>query len=327
MKVVIPGGSGQIGALLARHYHSRGDQVVVLSRFPKKSSWCTVIWDPASDGPWREEFDGADVVINLAGRSVNCRYHAQNRLEILHSRVATTEAVGRAIATSARPPRVWLQASTATIYPHTLGAANNESTDLARRSSQAGPAAWTFSQRVARDWENAALQAETPRTRIVLMRSAMTMSPDPGGVFDVLLRLVRWRLGGWQGGGRQFVSWIHDVDFVRAVDWLVENDALAGPVNLTSPTPLPNREFMRALRQAWGARIGMPASRPMVELGALLLRTESELILKSRRVVPTRLIQSGFTFQFPQWAAAAQDLCRRFRERAGQLVSSSAFAI
>jgi uncharacterized protein len=138
----------------------------------------------------------------------------------------------------------------------------------------------------------------------------MTMSPDSGGVFDVLSRLVRWGFGGASGNGRQYVSWIHDRDFIRAVYWLIEHPELAGPVNITSPNPVPNAEFMRILRTAWGVGFGLPAAKWMLEIGAVFLRTETELILKSRRVIPTRLLQSGFVFQFPTWAEAAEDLCR-----------------
>ena len=140
------------------------------------------------------------------------------------------------------------------------------------------------------------------------------MSPDPGGVFDVLLGLVRWGLGGASGDGRQYVSWIHNRDFVRAVYWLIEHPELTGPVNLASPNPVPNTEFMSTLRTAWGIGFGLPATKWMLEMGAFFLRTETELILKSRRVVPGRLLQSGFAFQFPTWAEAADDLCRRWRE-------------
>ena len=148
----------------------------------------------------------------------------------------------------------------------------------------------------------------------MLLRSAMTMSPDRDGVFDVLLGLVRWGLGGASGDGGQYVSWIHDRDFLRAVQWLIDHAELEGPVNVASPYPVPNAEFMRTLRAAWGIRFGMPAKKWMLELGAFFLRTETELILKSRRVVPGRLIESGFLFQFPAWAEAAADLCRRWRE-------------
>jgi NAD dependent epimerase/dehydratase family enzyme len=174
------------------------------------------------------------------------------------------------------------------------------------------PSAWNFSIDVAQAWERALEQAVTPRTRKVALRSAMTMSPDAGGVFDTLLALVRRGLGGTAGDGRQFVSWIHFEDFVRATRWLIEHDEIDGTVNLAAPCPLPNEEFMRTLREAAGTRVGLPASKWMLEIGAVFMRTETELILKSRRVVPGRLLQCGFVFNYPTWAAAARDLCQRW---------------
>jgi uncharacterized protein (TIGR01777 family) len=318
MKIVIPGGSGQVGTVLARHFHTRKHQVVVLSRKPAAAEWRTVAWDAESQGPWAAELDGADVVINLAGRSVNCRYTPANRREILESRVRSTEAVGKAIAGARRPPRVWLQASTATLYAHRGVSrddeANDERTGVIGGTEPDAPDTWRFSIDVAKAWESAFEAAQTPRTRKVAMRSAMTMSPDRGGVFDTLLWLVRLRLGGRAGDGRQYVSWIHDFDFIRAVEWLIAHD-MSGPVNLAAPVPLPNAEFMRDLRRAWGVRLGLPAARWMVELGARVMGTESELVLKGRRVVPERLLEAGFAFAFPKWPEAACDLCRRWRER------------
>jgi uncharacterized protein (TIGR01777 family) len=312
MKIVIPGGSGQVGTILSRHFHGQGHEVVVLSRGPSAAPWRVVEWDGRSVGPWAGELDGADAVINLAGRTVNCRYTAANRREILESRVRSTEVVGAAIRKAARPPRVWLQASTATIYAHRTDASNDERTGVLGGNEPGAPETWRFSIDVATAWVRALAAADTPHTRKVAMRSAMTMSPDAGGVFDVLLGLVRHGLGGRAGDGRQFVSWIHDRDYVGAVEWLIESD-LDGPVNLAAPAPLPNGEFMRILREAWGARFGLPAARWMVELGTWFLRTESELVLKSRRVVPGRLVESGFSFKFPEWPEAARDLCRRWR--------------
>jgi uncharacterized protein (TIGR01777 family) len=315
MKIVMPGGTGQIGTLLARAFVADGHEVVVLSRTPPKAPWRMVGWDAQTVGDWAAEIDGADAVINLAGRGVNCRYSAENRRLIKDSRIQSTLAVGKAIAQAARPPRVWLQASTATIYAHRYDAPNDEETAVLGGSEVGVPDAWRFSIEVAKSWEQAANQANLPQTRRVLLRSAMTMSPDRGGVFDVLSGLVRRGLGGASGNGRQYVSWIHDRDFVRAVYWLIEHPELAGPVNITSPNPVPNAEFMRILRTAWGVGFGLPAAKWMLEIGAVFLRTETELILKSRRVIPTRLLQSGFTFQFPTWAEAAEDLCRRWRDR------------
>lgn len=313
MKIVLAGGSGQVGTILARHFLQNGHEVVVLSRNPAAAAWRVRSWDARTLGPWQKELDGADAVINLAGRSVNCRYTAANRKEIVASRVDSTRIVGEAIARAAAPPRVWLQASTATIYAHRFDSANNESTGIIGGNEANAPETWRFSIAVAKAWEAALCEADTPRTRKVAVRSAMTMSPDRGGVFDVLLGLVRRRLGGPAGGGRQFVSWIHDRDFVRAIDWLIARSDLSGPVNVCSPQPLPNAEFMCELRAAWGVRFGLPASRWMLELGAWFLRTETELVLKSRRVAPARLLTSGFIFEFPAWREAAADLCQRWR--------------
>lgn len=317
MKVVIPGGTGQVGTILARAFHAGGHEVVVLSRRPAPARWRTVEWDARSVGAWASELEAADAVINLAGRSVDCRYTDANRQAIITSRVDSTLAVGAAIASAARPPRVWLQMSTATIYAHRHDAPNDERSGVVGGTEPDAPASWRFSIEVARAWEAAAEQCETPETRRVLLRSAVVMSPDRGGIFDTLLGLVRIGLGGRAASGRQYVSWIHEADFIGAIDWLLDHDELSGPVNLAAPHPLPNAAFMRALRAAAGMPFGLPASRSMLEAGALAMRTETELVLKSRFVVPGRLADSGFTFQFPHWPEAAAELCGRRLRRAG----------
>jgi uncharacterized protein (TIGR01777 family) len=313
-KVVIPGGSGHVGTILARAFQDDGQEVVVLSRKPSSAPWRVVHWDARTPGRWAEELEGADVVINLAGRSVNCRYNSKNRRAIKESRLDSTRAVGQAIARANCPPRLWLQASTATIYTHRYDAPNDEVSGILGGHEPDAPDSWRFSIDVATSWEQAMDEAATPHTRKIKLRSAMVMSPDRGGVFDTLLRLVRFGLGGTFGDGRQYVSWIHDRDFVRAVRWLIEHDSLMGPVNLAAPNPLPNADFMRVLRQVWGIRLGLPAPGWLLEIGAMLLRTETELVLKSRRVVPGRLLQGGFSFAFPSWPEAARDLRRRWRE-------------
>ncbi len=285
----------------------------MLSRALQRAPWRVAAWDAARLGPWTRELEGADVVVNLAGRSVNCRYTPANRRAIKESRVNSTRVVGEAIAGAARPPRVWLQMSTATIYAHRYDAPNDEATGILGGAEPGAPDTWRFSIDVATSWERALDAAATPRTRKVALRAAVVMSPDRGGVFDLLLRLVRFGLGGQAGHGRQYVSWIHDRDFVRAVYWLIEHDKVDDAVNLAAPHPLPNADFMRALREAWGMRLGLPASAWMLEVGTWLLRSETELVLKSRRVVPGRLVQQGFAFEFPIWAEAARDLCRRWR--------------
>jgi len=314
MRIVIPGGTGQVGTILARAFHARGDEVIVLSREPETAPWRVVKWDAETLGDWAAELEGADAVINLAGRSVNCRYNAENRKLITESRVKSTQVLGEAIAGASRPPRVWLQASTATIYGHRYDAPNDEATGIIGGSEPNAPDTWNFSIDVVTSWERVLNESVTPHTRKVLLRSAIIMSPDRGGAFDMLLTLARFGLGGRAGDGRQYVSWIHDQDFIRSIFWLIEHDEVEGPVNLAAPNPLPNSEFMQALRKALGIRVGLPATAWMLEIGAFLLRTETELILKSRRVVPGRLLDAGFVFQFPTWEEAARDLCARWRE-------------
>ncbi len=311
MKIVIPGGSGQVGTVLSRAFHARGDQVVVLSRSAPQRPWRVVTWDGRTAGPWAAELDGADAVINLTGRSVNCRYHERNRREIIESRLDSTRIIGQAIASAQRPPPVWLQAGTATIYAHRYDANNDERTGILGGREPNAPETWRFSIDVATRWEAELARAQTPRTRKVLMRSAMMMSPDRGGVFDVLYTLARRGLGGPVGGGRQYVSWIHEHDFVAAVDWLIRRPNLEGAVNLASPNPLPYAEFMRILRRAAGVRIGLPATRWMLEVATYFMGTESELVLKSRRVVPGRLLEDGFRFEFPHWEDAVRELVAR----------------
>jgi len=313
MKIVIPGGSGQLGTLLARSFHETGHDVAVLSRTPGSKPWRTVRWDGETLGKWADEFEGAEAIINLAGQSVNCRYTRENRKTIIDSRIKSTKVVGDAIAQAWNPPRVWLQASTATIYAHTFGRPNDEGNGIIGGNEPNVPETWRFSIDVATAWERALRESATPNTRRVAMRTAIVMHATDGSPFDILLRLVRFGLGGQAGDGRQYMSWIHEQDFVNGVRWLIEHDALEGPVNISSPNPITNAEFMRVLRSAWGATLGLPAAEWMLELGALLLNSETELILKSRRVVPGKLVQSGFRFNFQSWPEAARELCARHR--------------
>jgi uncharacterized protein len=315
VKLVIPGGTGQVGQIIARGFAGEGNELVVLTRGEPRDDGAVrhVRWDARSVGDWARELDGADAVINLAGRTVNCRYTDANRRAILESRVDSTRALGEAIARADAPPPVWLQSSTATIYSHRFDAPNDEHDGVIGGGEPGAPAKWDFSIDVARAWERAAAEAETPHTRLVLLRTAMVMSPDRGGIFDELLGLVRRRLGGPVGGGRQYVSWIHHHDLVRALRRLIEVDDFDGPVNLAAPNPLPLADFMRALRAAAGVRVGLPATRWMAEIGAFVMRTETELVLKSRRVVPRRLLDAGFEFEHPDWPEAAAGLYAEWR--------------
>jgi uncharacterized protein (TIGR01777 family) len=313
LKVVIPGGSGQVGRTLARHFLAAGHRVTVLSRDPQSAPWRVAAWDPSAPGPWIQELEGSDVCINLAGRSVNCRYTPKNRRVIYDSRIGPTRLLAEVMPSLRCPPRVWMNASTATIYRHSLDRPMDEATGELGGNEPGVPDTWNFSIKVAKDWEAAFFSKPNLRTRQIALRSSIVFSPDRGGIFEVLSRLV-WRgLGGSSGSGAQIVSWIHGADFVRAIDLLIADEEFAGVVNVASPHPLPNRDFMRGLRQAWGVRMGLPASAWMIEVGSFLMRTESELVLKSRNVVPGRLLAAGFRFLFPDWPDAARDLVKRWR--------------
>ena len=331
MKILIPGGSGQVGTLLARHLHASGHEVTVLSRKPASvsSSWRTVRWDGLTlDSTWTRELDGADAVIHLSGRTVNTRYTPSHRRQIYESRILPTRLLGAAISAARKPPPIWMNASTATLYRHALDRPQDEfHGELSRRTGgpptpeEPGlPETWAFSADVGHQWEAALYDTPTPHTRKIALRTSMVMSPDAGGVFAVLSGLVRAGLGGTQASGEQFVSWMHDLDYCRATDLLLAHPEIAdetgGIVNMAAPHPLPNRDFLRDLRRAWNAPIGLPATRWMLEIGAIFLRTETELILKSRRVTPAVLLHHGFDFRFPDWAGAASDLVQRMRSSA-----------
>ena len=315
MKIVIPGGTGAVGGVLRRALAGAGHDVVVLSRRPEtvEPGVRHAVWDGRTLGDWAREIDGAGAVVNLAGRPVSCRYTDTHLREMMDSRVESTRVVGEAIAAADVAPRVWLQMSTATIYADRRDAANDEASGIIGGEERDVPLYWEYSVRIARRWEETQAAADTPGTRQVALRTAMVMSPDRGSVFDYLLWLSRLGLGGPVAGGGQYVSWIHGDDLVRAVLFLLERDEFSGPVNLAAPEPLPQRDFMRVLRRAWGRRPGLPATVAMAGLGAWALRSDPELLLKSRRVVPGRLLDAGFEFDHPTWEDAAADLVAAVR--------------
>jgi uncharacterized protein (TIGR01777 family) len=310
MKIVIPGGSGQIGRFLVPVFRARGDEVVVISRRPKAGE---LGWDGKTPGAWTQAIDGADVVINLAGRSVNCRYTRENLADMMASRVDSTRVVGEAIAAAKHPPRVWLQMSTATIYAHTYGEPNDEAHGTLGGHEPDVPRYWDFSIEIAKAWERTLEEAPTPYTRKVALRSAIVMSAIRGGVFSIFATLARLGLGGPQAGGRQFMSWIHERDFLRSLDFIISHEEINGIVNLASPNPIPQREFLSDLRRVVGTPVGIPSTKWLLEIMAFVHRTDTELLLKSRRVIPGRLLEEGFVFEFPNWAVAAEELYERWR--------------
>lgn len=309
MRIVIPGGTGQLGQIVARHFHATGHEVTVLSRTPKPTPWTTLHWDGRTlDPTWTRTLEGADAVIHLSGRSVNCRYTPENRREILDSRIIPTRLIGRAIEQSANPPKLWLNSSGSTVYAQSFEIAQDEFTGTLDPEPTR-----EFSANVVLAWEAAFAESTTPATRKIALRTSMVASPDRGGVLSVLLNLVRFGLGGTQGPGNQWISWIHSEDYIRALEFLIAHPDISGPVNMTSPVPLTNRDFMRDLRRAWGTPIGLPAARWQLEVGAIFLRTETELILRSRKVSPGVLLQNGFVFDHPIWPEAAKDLVKKFK--------------
>jgi uncharacterized protein (TIGR01777 family) len=305
-KIILAGGSGFLGNVLTEYFAARGSEIVILTRKPRAVTGLIreVFWDGESRGNWATELEDARALINLAGVSVNCRYHASNRKLMLDSRLNSTRALGEAIAGCTNPPPVWLNSSTATIYKHTFGAAWDESGEI----GGCAEAKDIFSVEIATEWERVFSEAKTPRTRKVTLRSAMVLGHARNSVLPNMLRLVRLGLGGSMAGGRQYVSWIHNEDFCRAIEWVIDHEAVLGIVNLAAPNPLPNTDFMRTLREICGVPLGLPAARWMLEVGAFFMRTETELIIKSRRVVPGRLLAEGFKFCFPELRAAVEDL-------------------
>ena len=308
-RIVIAGGSGFLGQALASHFLKTKWEVVILTRSPGQSDLVgrQVGWNGCTLGDWAKEVEGSAAVINLTGKSVNCRYNAQNRIQILDSRVNSTRVFGEAIGRCHQPPQVWLNASTATVYRHTFG----EPWDETGQTEASEEAKDRFSVEVAWAWERALNESSTPRTRKVALRLAMVLGLGKNSVFPVLSRLTKLGLGGRMGSGRQFVSWIHESDYCRAVEWLISRRDFEGPVNLVSPNPIPNAEMMRTLRQVCSVPFGLPASNWMLEIGAFVLRTETELLIKSRRVIPGRLLKSGFEFQVSTIREAFEDLTKR----------------
>jgi uncharacterized protein (TIGR01777 family) len=299
--LILPGGGGYLGRHLADYFVAKGYSIVILSRQPKPDVGAVrqLQWDGRTLGRWAEAFDGAHAVINLAGRTVNCRYTAKHQREIYNSRLLSTAVIGQAIAAAKNPPKIWLNSSSATIYRHALDRPMDEFT---------GEIGHGFSVDVCQKWEAALEAAPTPQTGKVALRSAMVFGPGAGGVFEAFLRIVKLGLGGSLGRGDQFVSWIHLQEFCRAVEFILDHDELGGAVNLASPNPIPNRDFMRIFRRACHKKFGLPAKKWMLEIGAFFLRTETELLLKSRRVIPARLLAGGFRFDYPELCVALKQI-------------------
>ena len=296
-KIVIAGGSGFLGQELKRYFQKCGDSVVVLTRQKKEASDCQ--WDGQTLGEWQSCLKGVDVLINLSGRTVDCRYNEVNKREIIESRQKSTAILGEAVNLIESPPKIWLNASTATIYAHSNGKRNDEDT---------GEIGQGFSVGVAEIWEKTFFDATVPETvRKVCMRMAIILAAE-GPFMQVMKKLVKLRLGGRQGSGEQQFSWMHIGDFIAAIEWLICHEDQKGIFNLAAPNPEKNKDVMASLREVCGVKMGLPAPELLVRIGAFFMRTEAELPLKSRCVVPKRLLGSGFEFKYTQLSGALESL-------------------
>jgi uncharacterized protein len=308
-KIVIAGGSGFIGTGIA-DYFCADNQIVILTRngaannngghHLQHPNIQYVQWDAKTLGVWATHLDGADILINMTGKSVNCRYTKRNKAAIFSSRLDSTAILGQAVRQATRPPRLWINASSATIYRHATDRPQDELT---------GEIKDDFSVQVCKQWEQVFYEQRTPFTRKVALRMAIVLGP--GGVMEPYCHLLKWSLGGQQGNGKQMYSWVHLTDLCRLVDWILEHEEIEGTYNCSSPKPVTNHAFMQTLRQVAGHKIGLPAPAWMLKMGAAVIGTETELLLKSRWVVPAKLLQAGFSFQFPVLKDAVTDIFSR----------------
>jgi uncharacterized protein (TIGR01777 family) len=300
--IVIFGANGFLGRYLTRHFARNGKEVVAIAR--SREGWSGdgmfLEWDGKSAGPWALALEGAEAVINLAGRSVDCRYTPENRRQILDSRVDATRVIGEAINACKTPPKTWLNASTATWYRHAEDKPQND---------WLGEHGEGFSCDVAQAWEDAFFNAMVPPvTRKLALRIGMVLANEPATVYDVLRKIAGRGLGGTMGSGNQRLSWIHMEDFLRAVDFAINDPFLDGTINVTAPDFPTNCEWMRIFREAVGMPLGLPATKWMLEIGAWLIGTETELVLKSRWAESVRLRDAGFRWRWSQAADAVADL-------------------
>ena len=302
-KIVLAGGTGFIGKVLCEYFRHSVREIVVLSRtsHPSHHNVGYEVWDGKTTGRWAASLEGADLLVSLSGKNVNCRYTESNMREIYASRLGPTAALAHAVSQAERPPATWVHLASATIYRHAEVRPQDEGT---------GDIGSGFSVDVCKAWEAAFISASAPHTRKIILRVGLVLGPHDG-VFPRLINLVRTGMGGRQGSGRQMMSWIHQQDVARIVEW-VHHNGLDGEIyNATAPDAISNAEFMRHLRQAYGIPFGLPTPQWLLEVGAKLIGTEVELILKSRWVYPKKLLDAGFTFQFPNAPAAIADILWR----------------
>jgi len=301
-KLVIAGGSGYLGTVLSEFFRNKVERIYILSRSQSRQDGNIqyLNWDAKTKGPWSRCIEDADVVINLTGKSVDCRYTAKNRSLIKSSRVDSTQVLGEVINASENPPKIWINSSTATIYRHSLHQEMDE---------QRGEIGSGFSVEVAKAWEKKFFSFDLPLTRQVATRTSIVFG-NGGGAFVPIKNLAKIGFGGTQGPGNQKVSWIHEQDFARSVEFLIKKEELSGVVNVVAPSPISNSELMKKLRTQLHAPFGIPLGTSILKIGAKIIKTETELILKSRNVIPKKLKHSGFTFNFNTIDETLNDLIK-----------------
>jgi len=295
-KIIIAGGSGFLGQVLENYFSLKGYQVKILTRNPKKNNH--IYWDAKSIGNWISELENSEALINLTGKSVDCRYTEQNKKLIYDSRIESTKIIGEAINLCKNPPKVWLNSSTATIYKHSLDR------EMTEENGQTGD---DFSMNIAKSWEKAFYEIDNPKTRKIVLRTSIVLGKK-GGAMLPLKNLTTFGLGGKQGLGNQKVSWIHETDFARAIEFMLTNSTFKGVFNLSVPNPTNNTTLMKILRQEMNIPFGLPHPKWILEIGAKIIGTETELVLKSRNVIPQRLLTEGFHFKYPTIEKAIENL-------------------
>lgn len=304
--IILAGGSGFLGESLADYFSSKGDSVIVLSRsvpryLEKSKNISFVAWDARSAGQWIDKLESADALINLTGKNVNCRYTESNKKEILESRIRSTALIGESLRMLKDPPKVWINASSATIYNA------SSTTFMTEDSNDIGD---DFSMSVCKHWEHVFNNYRIPGVRKIAARIGIVIGKK-GGAFLPLRNLAMIGFGGRQGDGYQYCSWIHVRDFCAAIDHLIMSPGSKGVYNISSPDPVTNQVFMKYLRKGCNIAVGIPLPKTLLEIGAVFIGTETELILKSRKVFPKRLLDEGFVFEFDEAKKALINLCRK----------------
>jgi uncharacterized protein (TIGR01777 family) len=311
-KIILAGGNGYLGTVLANHFKPFTKEIIILSRHLKAADGnvTTLVWDGKNEGDWATELEDSDLLVNLCGKNVNCRYTEKNKQEILDSRIDPTGLLGKVVSKLKNPPKLWINSASATIYRHAEDRPQDE---------LAGEIGEGFSVNICTAWENLFFSFYTPGTRKVALRIGIVFGKSDA-VFPRLLNLVKMGFGGQQGNGRQMVSWIHEQDVAGITEWLLEHPEIEGAVNATSPNPVKNADQMRIIRKAYGIGFGLPAPGWLLEIGSAVIGTETELILKSRWVLPKRLLDAGYVFKYPGMEGAVQECIgekKRLRDRLG----------